>query len=229
MPTAIAPLGPVATGRCGWGRATGSASSRRRHCCSCRYRCAHGGEEDAAVGGVARQRRAPARSPGRASRSPGEGAAAVDAAIEPRGRRIVWLGGGGEQRAAAGGDADDARVGERSPPSSFHDAPPCCCRARDALAAAILDTAGAATRPFDVMPTRRSTCRGWDRSDRRPAAIDSERCLSDSGVQLAPPLRVTQMPQLVPRTYIVGIGRMRQHAWIAALWCRWAARRCSGW
>ena len=48
-------------------------------------------------------------------------------------------------------------------------------------------------------------------------AIDSERCLSLSGVQLAPPLRVTQMPPLVPPTYIVlGSVGCGSTAWIAA-------------
>ena len=48
-------------------------------------------------------------------------------------------------------------------------------------------------------------------------AIDSERCLSLSGVQLAPPLRVTQMPPLMPPTYIVlGSVGCGSTAWIAA-------------
>src|SRR5215207_4128937 len=74
------------------------------------------------------------------------------------------------------------------------------------------------TRPFDVMPTPAiNVPRLASVGSKARLAIDSERCLSESGVQLWPPLRVTQTPPLVPPTYIVlasvGCGST---AWIAA-------------
>src|SRR5687768_2927834 len=106
-----------------------------------------------------------------------------------------------------------------APPSSFHDVPPLVLYStpmRWPPRPSTLPTPP--TRPFDVMPTPAiNVPRLASVGSKARLAIDSERCLSESGVQLAPPLCVTQMPPLVPPTYIVlasvGCGST---AWIAA-------------